>query len=147
VDAEAVTRLRSVIGRLSRHFNASSTGEGLTPSQASVLLLVSARGPLGIAELTELEGLNPTMLSRVVSKLDEAGLIERSTGEKDLRSVQVSVTAAGRLVEERIRVQRASVVEGAAERLSDEQLETVVQALPALEALADELRRDSTRPR
>src|SRR3977135_4646910 len=75
MEAELVARLRAVIGRLARQLNTASTVEGLTPTQFSVLGLVSMRGALGLAELTELEGLNPTTLSRVVRKLDDGGLI------------------------------------------------------------------------
>src|SRR6201996_4916497 len=73
MDVEQVTRLRSVISRLARQLNDTSTDEGLTPTQYSVLGLVRNRGPLGLAELASLEGLNPTMLSRVVKVLDERG--------------------------------------------------------------------------
>ena len=58
-----MARLRGVIPRLARQLNETSTGEGLTPTQYSVLALVRVRGPLGLAELTELEGLNPTQRS------------------------------------------------------------------------------------
>ena len=81
MDAELVVRLRGVIPRLARQFNETSTGADLTPTQYSVLALVRVRGPLGLAELTELEGLNPTMLSRIVKVLDERGLIRRLPAE------------------------------------------------------------------
>ena len=66
MDDDGAIRLRRVIGKLARQLNASSTGAGLTPSQASVLGLIVARGPMSLADLGELEGLNPTMLSRVI---------------------------------------------------------------------------------
>ena len=62
MDTELVARLRAVIPRLARVLNDTSTGEDLTPTQYSVLGPVRVRGPLGLTELTELEGLNPTML-------------------------------------------------------------------------------------
>ena len=68
-------------------------GEGLTPSQASVLGIVTNRGPLGLTELTEIEGLNPTMLSRVVGKLDSFGLIQRLRDPDDFRAARVQVTS------------------------------------------------------
>ena len=37
MDDDGVIRLRRVISKLARQLNASSTGAGLTPSQASVL--------------------------------------------------------------------------------------------------------------
>jgi DNA-binding MarR family transcriptional regulator len=140
MDADAVIRLRAVIGKLARQFNASSTGEGLTPTQASVLGLLAGRGPLSLAELTALEGLNPTMLSRVVGKLADAGLIERRADPADLRTVLAEITPAGRAVHERMKEQRAAVVSACALRLSTAQVNNLVRALPALEALATELR-------
>lgn len=139
-DTEALTRMRTVIGRLARQLNATATGEGLTPSQASVLGLISVRGPLGLAELAELEGINPTMLSRVVGKLAELGLISRLSDPMDLRAVRVEITPAGGEVSERIRARRTEAVSQCLDRLPDDTVATLLDALPALEALAEELR-------
>ncbi len=95
-DTETLSKLRGVISKLARELNATATGEGLTPTQASVLGLIAFRGPLGLTELAQLEGLNPTMLSRVVGKLTELGLIQRDPNPDDLRAIQVEATDAGR---------------------------------------------------
>ncbi len=47
MDVELVTRLRGVISRLARQLNETSTDEGLTPTQYSVLGLVGAGGRSG----------------------------------------------------------------------------------------------------
>jgi DNA-binding MarR family transcriptional regulator len=141
VDTEAMTRLRHVITRLSRQLNATATSAGLTPSQASVLGLIAGRGPLGLPELAELEGINPTMLSRVIGKLDDAGLITRSADPSDLRSVIVQAAPAGQALHKRIKAQRAAAVSACFARLSQEQGDTIIAALPALEALVEELQR------
>ena len=99
MDDEGVIRLRGVISRLARELNASSTGEGLTPSQASALSLIVVRGPLGLTELGERERINPTMLSRVIGRLVEMKLITRTPDPADLRSVSVLSTATGRRVD------------------------------------------------
>ncbi|GAB2995759.1 MarR family transcriptional regulator [Amycolatopsis acidiphila] len=140
MDAEDVSRLRAVISRLARQLNATSTGEGLTPTQASVLGLVTFRGPLGLAELTELEGLNPTMLSRVVRKLDEDGLIRRLPDPSDLRAVRVAVTPEGALVHDRIRTLRTQAVSDCLDHLPEHIGKELLAALPALEALEEELK-------
>lgn len=145
MDADGVTRLRGVIGRLARQLNASSTGEGLTPSQASVLGLVVYRGPLSLAELADLEGLNPTMLSRVVGRLLELKLIRRIPDPADLRSASVVATKSGQDVDRRVKAQRAAVVSECVDQLSGEQEQALTAALPALEALAETLKK-STRP-
>jgi DNA-binding MarR family transcriptional regulator len=140
VDAEAVTRLRRVIGRLARLFNASSAREDLTPTQASVLGLVAGRGPLGLAELTELEGINPTMLSRVVTKLDGDGLIRRLPDPADQRAVQLEATDAGKQTHKRLIDARTETVAKILEGLPPEVGDALRDALPALEALAEGLR-------
>lgn len=137
---ELVVRLRAVISRLARQLNETSTGEGLTPTQYSVLGLVRSRGPLGLAELTSLEGLNPTMLSRVVRTLDEKGLIRRQPDPSDLRAARVQVTRAGERVHERVRQQRAQVLSECLNRLPAQTAMALLEAVPAMEALAQELR-------
>jgi DNA-binding MarR family transcriptional regulator len=136
MDAELVARLRGVIPRLARQFNETSTGADLTPTQYSVLALVRTRGPLGLAELTELEGINPTMLSRIIKVLDERGLIRRLPDPSDMRAARVEVTPAGGQLHERIREQRTQVLAGWLERLPAQTAELLLTAVPAMEELA-----------
>jgi DNA-binding MarR family transcriptional regulator len=140
VDAEMVSRLSRVVGRLARRLNAEATDAGLTPSQASVLALIARHGPLSIAELTQLEGLNPTMLSRVIGKLDDGGLIVRTPDPDDARSAWVECTPEGRRIHQLIRESRAATVSACVARLPQDQADALAGALPALEALASELR-------
>jgi DNA-binding MarR family transcriptional regulator len=142
MDDDAAIRLRRVIIKLARQLNASSTGAGLTPSQASALGLIVARGPLGLGELAGLEGLNPTMLSRVVGKLHSMGLIERIRDPADLRNVTVVSSAAGRRVDKQIKARRAAAISQWLELLGTEQVAALTAALPALEELADTMRSD-----
>jgi DNA-binding MarR family transcriptional regulator len=143
MDDDGVTRLRRVIARLARQLNSSATGEGLTPSQASVLALVVARGPVSLGELAALEGLNPTMLSRVVGKLQSMELIRRIPDPADLRSASVESTVAGQATDQRVKAQRAAVVSRCLELLDKEQESAITAALPALEALAGKLQRSA----
>jgi DNA-binding MarR family transcriptional regulator len=140
MDDDAAIRLRRVIGKLARQLNASSTGAGLTPSQASVLGLIVARGPIGLGELAGLEGLNPTMLSRVIGKLQSMGLIDRIPDPADLRSASVASTAAGRRIDQQIKARRAAAVSQCLEQLTAGQVSVLTEALPALEALAEVMR-------
>jgi len=143
MDDDGVTRLRGVIARLARQLNSSATGQGLTPTQASVLALVVARGPVSLGELAALEGLNPTMLSRVVGKLQSMELIRRIPDPADLRSASVTSTDSGRRTDQRVKAQRAAVVSRCLELLDDEQQAAIAAALPALDALAGELQRSA----
>lgn len=140
VDVDVVARLRGVIAKLSRQLNASATHEGLTPSQASALGLIAWRGPMSLTELAELESLNPTMVSRIVGRLDDLELIQRRQNPQDLRAALVEITASGQAMNERIRADRGNVVLGCLDRLSEDQRDAIVTALPGLENLADELK-------
>ncbi len=129
-------RLRSVLTRLSRHLNDSSSGEGLTPTQASVLGLLNFHGRLGSAELAQLEGLNPTMVSRIVGRLEELGLIRRLQNKEDLRSVSVEITDEGRAVSEQVRDAQSAVVAARLGDLSAEERASIAASIGALEALS-----------
>jgi DNA-binding MarR family transcriptional regulator len=140
MDVELVARLRAVIGRLARQLNEASTVEGLTPTQYSVLALIRIRGPLGLAELAELEGLNPTMVSRVIRVLDDAGLIRRTPDPADLRAARVEVTPDGEQVHEHVRAVRTRVLTDCLERLPPETANALLDAVPAMEDLAEAIR-------
>ena len=140
MDADLVARLRGVIPRLARELNDTSTGEGLTPTQYSVLALVRSRGPLGVAELTELEGLNPTMVSRIIKVLDEGGLIRRMPDPNDARAARLAATPTGEQVHDRVRAQRTQVLSERLGQLPPETAETLLAAVPAMEALAEAMR-------
>jgi DNA-binding MarR family transcriptional regulator len=129
--------LRRSVSKLARKFNATATDEELTPTQASVLGLIATRGPIGVAELVELEHINPTMLSRVVGRLDEAGLVLRQQHPDDLRAALFEATAKGRRTHERVKAQRANLVLHGIAALPADQQAALRAALPALESLAE----------
>jgi DNA-binding MarR family transcriptional regulator len=143
MDDDGAIRLRRAISWLARQLNASSTGVGLTPSQSSVLSIIVARGPLSLGELTELEALNPTMLSRVVSKLQSMGLIDRIPDPADLRSASVAATDEGRSIDRQVKAERAAAVARCLEELSPDQEQALAAAIPALEELGRSMWRNS----
>ena len=140
MDQDTVIRLRRVVLRLARQLHAASADEGLTPTQASVLGITTARGPVSLAELIEVEGLNPTMLSRVVGKLDSFGLIRRLRDPQDFRAARIEVTPEGQRIYQRIATQRAAIISESVAGLPPDQEAALVAALPALEHLAEDLR-------
>ncbi|HEX5147426.1 MAG TPA: MarR family transcriptional regulator [Conexibacter sp.] len=145
LDADAVTRLRTVVGRLARRLRSTRAGDGLTPTKRSVLFTVVREGPLRLSELAEREGLNPTMLSRVVAHLAEAGLVHRLPDPSDGRAARVEATTAGHRLRDRIHAERDDALGLPLERLAAAERAQLLAALPLLERLADELRDGSGR--
>ena len=142
-ELDSATRLRAAVGRLSRRLRATAAAReaGLTPTKMSVLLAVVRDGPVGLSALAEAEGINPTMLSRVVAGLAERGLLERSSDTGDRRAAWVSATAKGRRLAERMRRERTDAVNGALSALPAKERQQIEAALPGLEALAELLKR------
>ncbi|TQM37327.1 MarR family winged helix-turn-helix transcriptional regulator [Pseudonocardia cypriaca] len=134
-DTEAAVRLRRVIGKLARSMNESASSEELTPTQASVLGVVVARGPIRISAVADLEGVNPTMLSRVMGVLEQKGLIERSSATSDQRGVVAEATVEGREKSTRIMERRTATLLAVVEQLPAETASALLAALPALEEL------------
>lgn len=94
-----------------------------------------------LSELAESEGLNPTMLSRMVGDLVEEGLFTRTSDPADRRAAWVNVTDAGAELAARMRAERTTAVKAAMRELSPADAEAIVDALPALEQLAEQLQR------
>ena len=144
LDNDTSIRLRSVIGRLARRLRATPAGLAaqLTPTRISVLLTIDRRGPMRLSEVGELEGLNPTMLSRAISQLVGDDLVQRVSDDGDRRAAWVSATAAGRELAQRMRRERTDVVNEGLAGLSQAQRRLLEQAVPALESLAEQLKGD-----
>jgi DNA-binding MarR family transcriptional regulator len=139
MDADGVARLRAAVGRLDRRLNTAASQEsGLTPTQVWVLASIVRHGSVGISELAAKEGVNPTMLSRVIGKLDDAGLIRRVPDPVDKRAALIEPTAAGRRAKERINQRRTALLAERLAALTKDQDDALAAALPALEALASD---------
>ena len=144
MDKDSAARLHDSVARLARRFNVSATQQGLSPTQASILGLVVTKGPIALPELVRIEGVHPTMLSRVVSKLVDAGLIHRFPDLADLRSILVKATRNGVAVRRRISAERAAVVQANVAGLSPDETDNLEQALSALEALTAKSEHEKT---
>lgn len=142
LDLDAAARLRASIGRLSRRLRPTEAGAaaGLTPTRISVLFTIMRLGPIRLSELAEEEGLNPTMLSRIVADFADAGLLTRVCDPDDRRAALVQTTAAGRKLCARMRAERTDVLEVALAGLAEDDRRALEQALPVLEELAHSLK-------
>jgi DNA-binding MarR family transcriptional regulator len=135
-DEEDVARLRIALARISRHLDRHARGDALTRTQTSVLGTVIRLGPMRISELAEVEGVNPTMLSRIVAKLEDAGLLRRRPDPADGRAALVEITEEGRAVGLRLRTERTRLLTARLTTMPGTHADDLLSALPALEALA-----------
>ena len=93
-----------------------------------------------LSELAASEGLNPTMVSRIVSHLEAAELVSRSSDASDARVVHLAATEKGRVLCEEMRNERTDALLFALEKLPKDQRNELISALPAFETLVATLR-------
>jgi len=139
-NAEGAERLRRVVARLGRALRLTHVDTGLSPSQREVLNTIVRRGPLRLSELAAEEGLNPTMLSRIVGHLEAAKLVTRTPDTRDARVVHLTVTAQGSALHDEIKRERTEALMFALDQLTKDERQAVLSALPALERLDEILR-------
>jgi DNA-binding MarR family transcriptional regulator len=139
-DDEIASRLRAVTGRMGRGLRQTEAGTDLSPSQYAVFASVTVRERVRLSDLAEIEGLNPTLLSRVIGKLEEKELVAREQDEDDRRVAHVCATPKGRELLARIRSERTDALSQALDNLDEAQLEALTRALPVLESLAKTVR-------
>ncbi|MFC4946306.1 MarR family winged helix-turn-helix transcriptional regulator [Pseudonocardia sp. GCM10023141] len=140
-DEDDVARLRIALARIARQLDRQTRGDSLTRTQASTLATVNHNGPLRISELADLEGVNPTMLSRIVAKLEDRGLLVRSPDPADGRAARVETTPEGRELTLRLRAERTRLLAERLATMPDTGATPLLAALPALEALAAALQK------
>ena len=104
-----------------------------------MLLTIVREGPIGLSALADGESLNPTMLSRVIADLVDAGFVARVSDPGDRRAASVKCTPAGRRLAERIRRERTAAINAALSDLDAADRDALEAALPALEGLAGSL--------
>jgi DNA-binding MarR family transcriptional regulator len=131
-----VARFRLAIVRLARK-QRQQAGTGLTLSLQSALAVIDVRGSLTLGALAAIEQIAPPTITRIVSKLEDLGLVARTADPDDGRVTRVVVTAEGheQLVESRER--RDVWLRQRFDDLDPEDLAALVAALVPLEHLLE----------
>ncbi len=111
---------------------------GLSLTEASCLAVIGRRGPLPLNEIAASEHLSAPSVTKTVTRMEEAGLIDRLTDPTDRRVSLVTLSKKGRALLDQIRSRRNAFLLLRLRELSSSELETVEQALPILERLAAE---------
>ena len=134
---DVASRLRLVVTRLGRKLRRHAVGD-LTPSQASALASVERHGPITLGDLSAVENVSPPTLTKVVSALEEHGLVARSTDPSDRRVARVATTATGSELLAQSRSRGSAYLATRLRSLPAEDREALERALPVLERLVEE---------
>ncbi len=135
--AELGQRLRLVVGRLSRALRQHSDAS-LTVSQLSALSSLDAAGSSRVGDLAARESVGPPAMTRIVTALCDAGLVDRRPDPDDARSVLLEPSAAGRRHLASLRAARTAVLAQRVAALDPVDRRALARALPVLEELLEE---------
>ncbi|HEX6419744.1 MAG TPA: MarR family transcriptional regulator [Acidimicrobiales bacterium] len=127
-------RLRTGVTRLARLMRRQGDA-GLSPSQISALTSVEIHGPMTLGALAEHERVAPPSITKVVAKLEAAGLVTRRGDPGDRRAVQVSVTPAGRALLADMRQRKDLWLASRLADLDDDQRARLLAAVDVIDAL------------
>ncbi|PRX49921.1 DNA-binding MarR family transcriptional regulator [Prauserella shujinwangii] len=108
----------------------------ISPRQLHVLLTVLAEEPITLGTLGRRLGASPSATSRRCDRLQAAGLLTRTGGPADRRTVFVGVTAEGRLLLHRIREKRHRDLRRVLDRMDDDRQHALLRGLLAFSAAA-----------
>ncbi len=132
--AAIAARLRLSATRLARQLR-QETSAGLSPSQLSALATIERHGPLTLGALAEQERVAPPSVTKVVAKLEAAGLVARRLDDRDRRVVWMSTTSAGNARLAKIRQRKNVWLSERIAQLDHTQRRRLADALDALDAL------------
>lgn len=133
--------LNSAAIHLLRGMRAADRASGLTAARLSALSVLVFGGPATLGRLAAAEDVAPPTMTRIVDGLVALGLAERTPHPESARSVLVVATDAGTELMQAAAARRVEVIVAALEALPAEQRRVVVDAAPALRALADDVPR------
>lgn len=125
-------RLRPVVLQLNRQLRREIHSLGVTGGQVSLLVQIKYRPGIGIRELAALERMSVPGMSKFISRLEEAGLVQRAPVTGDQRRVGLTLTAAGQKVLRSVKSKRTAWLSARLRELDPDQLEAIDAAIEPL---------------
>ncbi len=133
---EIASRLRLAIARTARRLRQNS-GTELTAALTAALATVECKGPITPSELASVENVKRPTATRIVARLEEQGLVQRTPDPTDRRSFLVGITPQGRTLLSRLRKRKNAYLAKRLRELDDEDVAALERAADVLERLLE----------
>jgi DNA-binding MarR family transcriptional regulator len=131
-------RLRPVLLHLNRQLRREIHSLGVTGGQVSLLVQIKYHPGIGIRELAALERISVPGMSKFISRLEQAGLVERAGVEGDQRRVGLTLTDQGERVLRSVKSKRTAWLSARLSGLDADELEAIDAAIEPLMHLLEE---------
>ena len=134
--AQLAPQLRDAITRLNRRVRQARPVGDLTVTQLSALTSLRLAGALTPRELADVERVQPPTMTKIVAKLEERGLVQRTPHPTDGRQVILAATEGGRAVLDQFERVRDEWLAHRLAELTEAERDTLRQAAEILQQLA-----------
>ena len=114
---------------LRKAFDRLAVGLGVTRAQWKVLFKLTRSPGLRQVELADMLDLEPITLCRIVDRLEEAGLVERTRDPDDRRAWRLQVTAKAQPLVDKLQAVGAKLVDQAFSGIDPQDIEITRQVL------------------
>jgi DNA-binding MarR family transcriptional regulator len=131
-------RLRPVLLQLNRQLRREIHSLGVTGGQVSLLVQIKYHPGIGIRELAALERISVPGMSKFISRLEAAGLVQRAPVAGDQRRVGLTLTAAGQKVLRSVKSKRTAWLSARLRELDPAELDAIDAAIEPLAHLLGE---------
>lgn len=135
--SSSAAHLRIAVARTARRLR-QEAGGGLSPSLNAALATVERHGPLTPSELAARERIQRPTATRIVARLEEAGLITRTPDPEDRRSSLLAISAEGRALLRELRTRKDAFLADRLRRLAPADRATLDRAADLLEGLLED---------
>ena len=135
--SDLASRLRLDIARMARRLR-QEAGAELSPSQTAALATIERHGPLTPSELAHRERVQRPTITRVLARLEEAGLVDRAGDPADRRSCLVSISSDGSALLDAVRTRKDAFLAQRLDALDANDRATLDRATAILERMLQE---------
>lgn len=137
-DTTAVAnRLRPVLLKLGRELRREVHSLGVTGGQVALLVQIKYSPGIGIRELAARERISVPGMSKFISRMEAAGLVERQAVGGDRRRVGLHVTSAGHRVLRSVKSKRTAWLASRLRGLDPVELDAIDAAIQPLTRLLE----------
>jgi DNA-binding MarR family transcriptional regulator len=133
-------RLHSAAIHLLRRLRREDTKSGLSAPRLSALSVIVFGGPLTLGALADAEQVRPPTMTRLVTALEDDGLVVREPDADDGRLTQIRATPRGRTLLMQGRARRVAALTAQVRALGAGERADLERALPILQGLIERLR-------
>jgi DNA-binding MarR family transcriptional regulator len=137
VTEELPTRLRLAIMRLARRLRQQAEPD-MTPSMLSAMANIEYRQPVTLGHLAEAERVTPPTMTKIVGRLEEAGLVKRVVDTADRRIQRVSLTRDGVKLIARNRSRKNAYLARKLRKLEPDEVSKLEEAVGVIEKILED---------